>query len=149
MRRLYARWRRWSAAERRLLFEAWRWLLEVRLALWVMPFRSAHQRYDVERVAARRGGRILAAAEPEAVATAIRRARRLVPAGTCLPQAMAARALLARRGIGSDLRIGVGKDARGRLQAHAWVEIEGRIIIGELPDMARYRRLPDLPSDVP
>jgi len=43
---------------------------------------------------------------------------------TCLPQSLVLWWLLQRRGIGSDLRFGVQR-AEDRLEAHAWVEVDG------------------------
>src|SRR5205807_5278478 len=43
---------------------------------------------------------------------------------TCLPRALVLWWLLRRRGIMSDLRIGVHKEA-GQLTAHAWIELAG------------------------
>lgn len=43
---------------------------------------------------------------------------------TCLPRSLTLWLLLRRRGIDSCLRIGVRKKA-GRLEAHAWVELQG------------------------
>lgn len=71
-----------------------------------------------------------------ATAAELRRAERLVylaaVAGRrsfvearCLAQALAVRALLRRQGLAAELRIGVLKGAGG-LDAHAWVELEGR-----------------------
>ena len=78
---------------------------------------------------------------------AMSRAQRVVPGATCLPQALAAEALLKRGGLPADLRIGVMKDASGKLLAHAWVESEGRIVVGDLPGgVDVYTRLPTLPS---
>jgi transglutaminase-like putative cysteine protease len=48
----------------------------------------------------------------------------------CLPRALAAQAMLRRRGIASRLCLGVARDGRS-LSAHAWVEIGQQIIIGE------------------
>lgn len=62
----------------------------------------------------------------------------------CLPLAMATQWLLQRRGFASDLRLGAMRDAAGRLEAHAWVERDGRILIGETPAMERFERLPVL-----
>jgi hypothetical protein len=69
---------------------------------------------------------------------------RYVPAMTCLTQALATHFLLARSGQASALRIGVAKSQEGKFQAHAWVESQGRIIIGKLPDLRRYSVLPPL-----
>ena len=46
---------------------------------------------------------------------------------TCLPQSLALRWMLNRRGITSDLKIGAMKTSIG-IHAHAWVEIEGEVI---------------------
>lgn len=50
----------------------------------------------------------------------------------CLPRALAAHAMLRRRGIASRLCLGVAHDrgAAGMLSAHAWVEIGDDKIVG-------------------
>jgi hypothetical protein len=50
----------------------------------------------------------------------------LVPS-SCLERSIAIWWLLARRGIATQLRIGVRKD-QGKLAAHAWVEYQGHAI---------------------
>jgi len=47
----------------------------------------------------------------------------------CLPRALAAHAMLRRRGIASRLCLGVARD-RDALNAHAWVEIGREKIVG-------------------
>ncbi len=54
---------------------------------------------------------------------------------TCLTRSLLLRWLLRRRGIASDLRIGV-QLVQGRLDAHAWVEYEG-MPINDAPDVAQ------------
>lgn len=44
----------------------------------------------------------------------------------CLPRALTLSWLLARRNVSSQLRVGVRRDERGALAAHAWVEVNGR-----------------------
>lgn len=48
----------------------------------------------------------------------------------CLQQAMAARAMLRRRGIGSTLHLGAGPDGRQELSAHAWLDCAGAPVTG-------------------
>jgi len=48
----------------------------------------------------------------------------------CLAQAMAAKIMLNRRGIKSELYLGVAKDERGRMIAHAWVKCCGFVLTG-------------------
>jgi hypothetical protein len=47
----------------------------------------------------------------------------------CLPRALAAHAMLRRRGIASRLCLGVARD-RGALSAHAWIEIGDDKVVG-------------------
>lgn len=61
---------------------------------------------------------------------------------TCLPRAIAVRCMLARRRWNCRLEIGVGRDAVGRFEAHAWVEYGDQVIIGNVPSLGRYTKLP-------
>ena len=56
----------------------------------------------------------------------------------CLPRALAAQAMLRRRGIASRLCLGVAREAGG-IGAHAWVEVGDNKIIGaaEAPAFTR------------
>ena len=48
----------------------------------------------------------------------------------CLAQAIAAKAMLARRGCGSALHLGATVDTNGKLIAHAWLVSGGEVVIG-------------------
>jgi len=77
-----------------------------------------------------------------AVRQAVTVAARNVPwNAVCLPQAMAAKAMLAWRGQGSAMHLGATM-ADGGLNAHAWLVAGGEIVIGEagLPDMTPLTR---------
>lgn len=73
------------------------------------------------------------------IAWAIGAGSRYVPRATCLVRALAGRRLLAAHGHRAHLRIGVAKSTE--LQAHAWLEYEGRVLIGG-GDLDRYTVLP-------
>jgi hypothetical protein len=63
------------------------------------------------------------------VRTAVAVAARNVPRNAvCLPQAMAAKAMPARRGRGSSFHLGAGFDTRGKLTAHAWLVAGGKVV---------------------
>lgn len=80
--------------------------------------------------------------DPDRIARAVRTARRRLPAApACLGTAVVARAMLAAHGHPSDLRIGVARPGSGELEAHAWVERDGRVLVGDVPDLARFRPL--------
>ena len=148
MRRL-ERLRRLSGRDLRLTAEALWLVTQIRVGLWLFPFKHVQRRYG--RSLRRRlgqGTNVSDTAAARAIGAAVRRASRLVPAATCLPQAFAARVMLERRAVPNDLRFGVAKASNGVLEAHAWIEVDGAVIVGYLPDLSRYRRMPDLPADL-
>jgi len=131
----------WS--DRVLLIESVAILWVIRLGLWLLPFqalrrlltrltRSTPKPRDEDPDFIRR------------VARAMRVTGRLVPGTTCLTQALAAQILLGQRGYHPLLRIGVAKDGGGRLEAHAWLESQGRVVIGESANPSRFTPLPPL-----
>jgi transglutaminase superfamily protein len=142
--RLLDRFVRLPAADRSLLLRSVLLLGAARLGLWVLPLQA------VRRLLARTIRRPTPApgpVTPERITWAMAAAQRVVPAATCLPQALAAEALLARYGHPSALRIGVVKNEHRRLVAHAWVESGGRIVVGELREgLSEYTPLPPLPG---
>jgi hypothetical protein len=48
----------------------------------------------------------------------------------CFPQALAAHAMLRRRGISSIMHYGVRRSADRRLRAHTWLEVDHRMLLG-------------------
>src|SRR5450432_3590526 len=92
----------------------------VRLALWLVPFGM------VRRMTAWLGRRRNANGEnlsARQICRAVMIASRFVPRATCLTQALAAEALLSRRGFTGTLCLGVKRDSVG-FGAHAWLEDE-------------------------
>jgi Transglutaminase-like superfamily len=139
---------RLSPSDRHLLIEAVVLVAAIRLGLWLLPFRSV--RTLVERLGAWEWG---AAPEGDSasikrIAWAVTRASRYLPAATCLTQALAAQVLLRRRGLAAKLHLGVGRDEDERFVAHAWVESQGRIVVGG-SNLDRYTRLAVLEGDNP
>jgi hypothetical protein len=58
----------------------------------------------------------------------------------CLKQSLVLWNLLQRRGIESDLRIGVNKD-KETFNAHAWVELNGNLLIDSMPVRERFVKM--------
>lgn len=56
---------------------------------------------------------------------------------TCLVKALAVDAMLQRRGFDSVLRIGV-REHSTPLQAHAWIEWNGKVVMGEIESLSHY-----------
>ena len=132
---------RLSRTERSLLVASTVMVGAIRLAAWLLPYRLL--RRCVASLARRRVGppddqRLSVAAVVQAVDVA----SRYVPGSRgCLIRAMATRTILVRQGHDAALRLGVARNQEGDFQAHAWVESEGRIVMGRLRDLGRYRTL--------
>jgi hypothetical protein len=130
------------AAERWLLAEAALAVLVVRVGLWLVSFRRLCSWLD--RLSTWQARTHF---PPERIAWAVIGVSYYIPAASCLTQALAAKALLARRGVAARLRIGVAKDAQQTLAAHAWLEVAGHALIGGAI-LQEYTPLPDLEGTV-
>lgn len=126
-----------GARRRALLIEAALLLLAARMALLALPFARL----------ARRLGEFVPPGDPRAatsgtldeaearlaaeVGWAVTRAARHVPFdAVCLPQAMAARIMLERRGIASVMHFGAAKGSEKPLDTHAWLDAAGVEVTG-------------------
>lgn len=118
----------------------------IRIGLWLIPFKSFWGLISKKT----QNSIDLPCGEPaelSRVVWAVKTASRLIPKATCLVQALAAQVLLNRRGHPTRLRIGVAKSEEGQLLAHAWVENQGSVVIGDFVDLPRYSPLPPLPVE--
>lgn len=64
----------------------------------------------------------------------------------CLARALTMKTLLDQYSCPSKLMIGVDKNSLDQLEAHAWVEYEGHVVMGQLNDLSRFKPLPSLPQ---
>ena len=123
---------------RALLAEAAVLLLLARVALRIVPFQRLARRLGSVVVPADprvRQAQAQSAAADVAVAReigwAVTRASRHVPfRAVCLPQAIAARMMLARRGIASVMHFGAAKGRDKPIDAHAWLDAAGVEVTG-------------------
>jgi hypothetical protein len=138
---------RLPATERRLLIQAALLLGIVRLGLVLLPFLTLQNilTHIARLPRLPKANRV----SPDQLAWAISMAsQHIVGAKTCLIQALAAQTLLARYGYPAHLRLGVAKGDNGQLQAHAWVESNGKVVIGDLDEeLAHYARLSTLDGE--
>jgi hypothetical protein len=132
--------RGWSNRLRRLLSrdgaqvaEAIAYLALARVVVVVLPFRVLARRLGVRHAETPE----IAGVHPASrrVAWAIAAAARRAPWRTeCLEQAIAAKAMLRRRGIESTLYLGMARDP---VEAHAWLRVGDLNVTGGR-DVARY-----------
>ena len=122
------RWRALPAPQRWLLVEAFAALLAARLSLRVLPVRWIFRWLEHPL----RG----AAASPspgavERIRWAVLTVARYGPLPfVCFPQALAAHAMLRRRGISSIMHYGVRRSADRQLRAHTRLEVDHRMLLG-------------------
>ena len=127
-----------STTEKILILESFLVVLAIRVVLWVVPaelVRGLSPWNSAEKDASAGQGDWH---EITSIVRAVKAASRFVPKATCLTQALAASWLIRRHGQSSDLVIGVAKDDRSQLIAHAWLEKDGRIILGKHPEQGRF-----------
>jgi len=136
IRRLLRRFGEVGQRRRALVAEAVLCLLAARVALVFVPFPKLARRLGrfVPPEQAQRLG-VIATAHAAQAATdigwAVTRAARHVPfKAVCLPQAMAAQAMLRRRGVSSIMHFGAAKGEDKPLDAHAWLDAAGVEVTG-------------------
>ncbi|AOY82354.1 lasso peptide biosynthesis B2 protein [Moorena producens JHB] len=133
---------RLTSRERQLVINTFILLGLIRLALWLLPFQT------LRRLLAK-----ISQPSPPAqrvnqthlskIVGAVNLSSRYMPGGVkCLARALTTQVLMSRCGYSPQLRIGVAKGEGGKLEAHAWVENQGQIVIGYLRDLSRFTPLP-------
>jgi hypothetical protein len=130
--------------ERKIYLEAFSLLVIIRMGMWVIPYNTLQRNLNRLFPVPLNAGR---PQSPEVILSARKLSRRVrevsgfVPEATCLAQALTLQALLSGEDIHSDLAIGVTRgDEAGGIAAHAWLEVEGTVIIGG-EERERFTRL--------
>jgi hypothetical protein len=120
--------RQLDGQQRRLLLEAAVWLGVAQVALRFVPFRRIARWLEQRQQGDARPAHDV---PTDRIGWAVRVASRRVPwPSRCLAQALAARAMLQRRGVPTTLTLGVAKDDDGGFEAHAWLRCGAQIVTG-------------------
>lgn len=131
-----------------LIFVAYIVLATIRLGLWLLPFhillklleKASQSDFPFPTPNLQNPSLFL-----HKIVWSVNTATRNMPGGAkCLARALTAKFLMARYGHFPKLCIGVAKKNEENIEAHAWIEYQGHIIIGFLPDLSRYIPLPSL-----
>jgi hypothetical protein len=131
------RFARLAAAERWLLIVTVLVMASYRLGLWLFPIGWV---VDLDGGSQQTPNTHHTRWTPHQVAWAIDIAVRYVPGATCLVRALTAMAVLELTGVRAKLQLGVRKTDAGCVEAHAWVETDGAVIVGA-GDLERYSPL--------
>lgn len=118
----------------------------VRIGLWGLSYKTVQRLVDTPLAEQPHASPQATWAYQQRVVAAVEAVgRRLLGSKPCLTQALVARRMLRQKGIDAILRIGVTKDGH-ELLAHAWLEREGRVVIGGWMSPARYKPLASVVS---
>lgn len=118
------------APDRRLLVEALILLVGVRIGLRLMSFPAVRRRLE---------GRAAAELQPvDRLSWAAKAVGRRVPGTTCLAEALVVYGMLRHHGHAAEIRIGVRHGSSPPLEAHAWVECEGAVVMGAVENLSEH-----------
>jgi hypothetical protein len=143
--RPFLKWYRLSFRDRILLFKTFFVLVSIRLGLFLIPLKNFRRfiRWTATISPVKRDQRNQDLRKAIWAIESV--GKYILGDGPCLTQALAAQQLFIRHNRQSELCIGVAKDNRGKLVAHAWVESDGVVIIGGTDDSVKqYTKLPSL-----
>ncbi|WP_089129886.1 lasso peptide biosynthesis B2 protein [Tolypothrix sp. NIES-4075] len=141
MRRLF-KFFRISGSDRQLLVISLIILASIRLGLWLLPFRTLLKL--LTKISQPMSNAQITNVTVGKIVWTVNAASRYMPGVMCLARALTTQVMMGRYGHSGQLRIGVAKTERGKLEAHAWVEYQGRVAIGNLQDLSRFIPLPSL-----
>jgi len=123
-------------------------LVFCRAFLLVLSYRRAlksHPFDELMRGAAARAEKRLVTATADSlpagrISWLISKAATVIIKSRCLPQALAGQIIFAEYGYRTDFHIGVRKES-DKLEAHAWLTLDGEVVLGDLPDLALFEEL--------
>lgn len=132
-----------TKGKRQLLFKTCLVLTLTRLGLYLLPFHVLMK--AIRKACESNLQSVVRSPSPVDVVWAVESVSRHMPGHPkCLARALTTKVLLHQQGYVSKLQIGVAKSDNGSLNAHAWIEYDGQIIIGNLRDLSRFIPLPSV-----
>ncbi|MEZ5422166.1 MAG: lasso peptide biosynthesis B2 protein [Pyrinomonadaceae bacterium] len=133
-----------SSREKAMIVRSLLWLSYYRAGLWLFPSivtrRAANDLTDAPDNYGQTDNTLV-----DEVLRSVRRCSRYIPAASCLTQALAAKTILKHYGQPSKIRIGVAP-TDSTIEAHAWVEIDNKIVLGRLRQHARFAVMTSRPD---
>lgn len=106
-------------------------LVTTKLGMRLLPFRTLRRLLGLAAGVTARRLRDADRLSTDRITWAVEAASRRLPwVRSCLTQALAAQVLLTLSGYPALLHIGVTRGEQGQFRAHAWVESEGKVVMG-------------------
>jgi hypothetical protein len=139
LRNFIGKWRSLTSSGKLIFIKASTCLLLIKVGLMLLPFSLFRKIFH--RATNSRSVSEMSKDEIDQVVWAVDTAANLLPFELlCLPRALATKYLL-RKVPSLTLEIGVEINPAKSFEAHAWVERNGNIIIGDWPQTVSYKRL--------
>jgi hypothetical protein len=114
-----------SRVDQKLLITTLLSMITIRLKLYLIPFKR------IQRSMERSNNKTKNNIPVHKLIWAVQTISNYIPQATCLTKALTAQKLLKKYGYSSQIKIGVGKNINGEFEAHAWVEYDGKVVVGE------------------
>lgn len=131
--------------DRALLTKTFILLTAIRVGLWLLPFQTLRRLLDSVSYPRQPQDAPPPPRSVDRMIWMVNTCSRYMPGQVkCLARALATEVLLRRHHHNPQLQIGVTKTPYGQLEAHAWVELEGQVVIGQVDDLARFTPMPAL-----
>ncbi len=135
------KFRHLSPSERYLLVKAFLLLNSVRIGFLFLKFPPLQRILGkIGKTRAHKPSELVISIDQ--IVWAVDTSTRFSPGGAkCLARALTTQTLMQQQGYNSQLRIGVIHQPTEEFQAHAWIEYQGKIVVGMLPDLEKYNTL--------
>ncbi|WP_233876792.1 lasso peptide biosynthesis B2 protein [Dyadobacter sp. CY323] len=139
MGRLIGKWQKLPTSGKLIFLKASACLLLIKTGLTILPFSFFRKAFHW--FTSTRSSKEFSAIEINRIVWAVDTAANLLPFELlCLPRALATKYLL-REAPELTLEIGIEINPAKQFEAHAWVERNGNIIIGDWPKTISYQRI--------
>lgn len=117
-----------SSWEKKIAFVALLWVIRIRIMLWMFHFSTVQNR--VQKIACNYNSTPKNTITMNRLRIMIMVASKYVPRATCLVQALAGYILFSKYGYNTSIKIGVLNE-NGEFEAHAWLEHDEKVVLGE------------------
>ena len=126
-----------------LLLKTFTLLALMRLGLWRLSFARLRKAVDFLSQITIFGNVKDSSVSIDKLVWAVNRSTYYMPGNAkCLARALTTEILMNQYGYDPKLCIGVAKEPAGELKAHAWIESEGKVIMGQLKELSMFKALP-------
>jgi hypothetical protein len=126
-------------AEKVIFCRAFYLLTASRLLLQFRPFKDVVHYFSQKSASPEI---VISLVSSDRVALLLNAAATMSPFSTCLSKSLAGSVLFKSLGYQTVLHIGVKREGGELFEAHAWLTLNGNVLVGNRIDLAQYQELP-------